>query len=247
MTNPMTIIGVIGAGSCSDEQAALAGKVGELVAARGAALVCGGLGGVMQAAARGAAARGGLTIGILPGSRRDEANPDIAVPIVTDLGHARNALEILRFADLRYAGQAHEITIPVAIAGVADDPGELDFVRLAEAFGNEHERTYGHQAEREEVECVALRVVARVASDGVPQALKAAVNPGGSAQALGRRLAWFGPRHDLIETPVIGRMSLAAAPRPGPLIVEEYDSTCVVPPGWSAALDLQGNIVLTAG
>ena len=161
-------------------------------------------------------------------------------------GHARNALEILRFADLRYAGQAHEITIPVAITGVADDPGELDFVRLAEAFGNEHERTYGHQAEREEVECVALRVVARVASDGVPQALKAAVNPGGSAQALGRRLAWFGPRHDLIETPVIGRMSLAAAPRPGPLIVEEYDSTCVVPPGWSAALDLQDNIILTA-
>ena len=156
-------------------------------------------------------------------------------------GHARDRLEILRFADLRYAGQAHEITTPVA-----DDPGALDFGRLAQAFGNEHERTYGHQAEREEVECVTLRVVARVAGDAVLPAPTAAANSDGCAQPGGHRLAYFGPRHDLVETPVIGRASLAAAARPGPLIVEEYDSTRVVPPGWSAALDRQGNIILSA-
>ena len=71
--------------------------------------------------------------------------------------------EIERHADLRYAGQAHEIKTPVG-------PGEPDLARLASAFGDEHERTYGHQAEREEVECVALRVLARVPADVRPRA-----------------------------------------------------------------------------
>src|SRR5688500_19809005 len=70
-------------------------------------------------------------------------------------------LELQRFADLRYAGQAHEITTPL-------ESGAPDFERLARAFGHEHERTYGHQAEQEEVESVALRVVARAPRDQRP-------------------------------------------------------------------------------
>ena len=87
-----TIVGVIGAGSCDEETAATAERVGELIAERGAALVCGGLGGVMEAAARGARGKGGLTIGILPGDSRLSANPYIVAPIVTDIGHARNVV-----------------------------------------------------------------------------------------------------------------------------------------------------------
>ena len=147
-------------------------------------------------------------------------------------GHPRERIELLRFADLRYAGQAHEIRTPV-------DAGEPDFGRLARAFGDEHERTYGHQAEAEEVECVALRVVARVPSEQRPG--KATPHASG---APGKRDAYFGPQQGLHSTTVIGRADLATVRR-GPLVVEEYDATCVVPPGWSAALDAQGNLVLS--
>jgi len=68
--------------------------VGRAIASAGAVLVCGGLGGVMQAAARGAREAGGLTVGILPGPSHRDANPFVDVAIVTDLGHARNAIVV---------------------------------------------------------------------------------------------------------------------------------------------------------
>ena len=70
----------------------LAEEVGRELAKRGAILVCGGLGGVMEAACRGAASQGGATIGILPGNNRHEANRHVTIPIVTGMGHARNAI-----------------------------------------------------------------------------------------------------------------------------------------------------------
>jgi len=84
------IIAVIGGGDCSAEDARLAEEVGQEIARRGAALVCGGLSGIMEAACRGAFNEGGLTIGILPGNDRRAANPFVRVPIVTGIGHARN-------------------------------------------------------------------------------------------------------------------------------------------------------------
>jgi uncharacterized protein (TIGR00725 family) len=85
-------IGVIGAGVCDAEIAEKAFEVGRAIAQEGAVLLCGGLGGVMEAAARGAKSAGGLTIGILPGPSAEDANPYIDVPIVTDMGHARNVI-----------------------------------------------------------------------------------------------------------------------------------------------------------
>ena len=85
-----TIIAVIGAGEPSEEEAVLAEKVGRELARRGAALVCGGLGGVMEAACRGASAEGGLTIGILPGDNPAAANPYVQIPVATGIGYARN-------------------------------------------------------------------------------------------------------------------------------------------------------------
>ena len=103
-----------------------------------------------------------------------------------------------------------------------------------------------HQAEREEVECVTLRVIARVAreisSSPVSGPASGKEHPGGSRS----RMAFFGPRHGGIDTPVIPRSGLSRTPRSGPIIIEEYDATCVVPPGWSAEIDPHGNIVLTA-
>ena len=64
------------------------------MARRGAVLVCGGLGGVMEAACRGASSEGGMTIGILPGDNRNQANPYVQIPIVTSIGHARNVIVV---------------------------------------------------------------------------------------------------------------------------------------------------------
>ena len=88
------VVSVIGASNASPEAEALAEAVGRGLAKRGAVLVCGGLGGVMAAACRGAKSAGGTTIGILPGSDAGGANPWVDIPIPTGLGYARNTVVI---------------------------------------------------------------------------------------------------------------------------------------------------------
>ncbi len=85
---------VIGGSECTTEESRLAEEVGREIAKRGAILVCGGLGGVMAAACKGASAEGGMTIGILPGDSRQSANPYVQIPIVTNLGEARNVIVV---------------------------------------------------------------------------------------------------------------------------------------------------------
>jgi N-methylhydantoinase A len=146
--------------------------------------------------------------------------------------------QFTRLADLRYTGQAHELTITLA-------DGRTEPADLADAFGREHERTYGHKAESEAVECVTLRVVGRIplGDRGWREGL-AFRNAAGGGAATAWRPAFFGPVHGLCDTPVIRRMTLAGHPQPGPLIVDEYDATAVVPPGWTASLDERTNIHL---
>jgi len=87
-------IGVIGGGQCSKEEARQAEEVGRELARRGAILVCGGLGGIMRAACKGASSEGGTTVGILPGNSIQAANPYVQIPIVTGLGEARNVIVV---------------------------------------------------------------------------------------------------------------------------------------------------------
>jgi len=90
------VIGVIGESTISDPaHEALAEEVGRRIAEAGCVLVCGGLSGVMEAAARGARGAGGVTIGVLPGARRDEANPHVDVAIATGMGQMRNVIIVL--------------------------------------------------------------------------------------------------------------------------------------------------------
>lgn len=86
------IIGVIGDSNPAEKTRLLAGETGRLIADAGAILVCGGLGGIMEAAARGAKEAGGLTVGVLPGYEAAAANSYIDIPICTGMGHARNAI-----------------------------------------------------------------------------------------------------------------------------------------------------------
>jgi uncharacterized protein (TIGR00725 family) len=95
---PLVWIAVVGPGEASVEQLGVAEDVGAAIAEAGAGLVCGGLGGVMEAACRGARSRGGLTLGLLPGLDREAANGWVVVAVPTGLGEARNAL-VVRAAD----------------------------------------------------------------------------------------------------------------------------------------------------
>ena len=107
------IIGVIGSGQCESNIYQLAEEVGEEIAKRGATLVCGGLAGVMEAAAKGASSAGGLTIGILPGPSTNSANSFIKIPVATDMGQARNVII------------AHTADALVAVAGGAGTLSEI--------------------------------------------------------------------------------------------------------------------------
>ena len=87
-------ISVVGAGRADASLYELAKEVGKRIALRGGVLICGGLGGVMEAACRGASSAGGLTVGILPGSDALEANSWVKVALPTGIGHARNVLVV---------------------------------------------------------------------------------------------------------------------------------------------------------
>jgi uncharacterized protein (TIGR00725 family) len=92
------VVAVIGRGDCSDVEEAVAEEVGGRLAEWGAVLICGGLGGVMKAACRGARGKGGFTVGILPGNDRHSANEWVSLPIAAGTGQARN-LAVVRSAD----------------------------------------------------------------------------------------------------------------------------------------------------
>jgi hypothetical protein len=126
-------VSVIGGSTVSDPVADRAAEVGRLLAQRGHTVVCGGLGGVMAAACRGAREAGGHTIGILPGEDRTDANEHVVDPIATGLGQARNALVVLngdavvavdgRGGTLSELGFAAVYERPVAGLGTHDLPG----------------------------------------------------------------------------------------------------------------------------
>ena len=92
------IIAVIGTGSADESLLKIAEEVGLLIARRDAILICGGLGGVMEAASKGARSEGGTTVGILPQDHKNEANPYIDIPVATGFGEGRNVI-IARSAD----------------------------------------------------------------------------------------------------------------------------------------------------
>ena len=114
------LIGVVGGSAPTREEAAVAEAVGRALAEAGAVLVCGGRGGVMEAACRGAKSSGGLTIGILPGTSRSEANSYVDIPIVTGIRCARNTI-IARTAQ--------------AVVAIGGSYGTLSEIAFALGFG----------------------------------------------------------------------------------------------------------------
>lgn len=156
-------------------------------------------------------------------------------------GYPDSGIQLLRSAMLHYQGQSFELEVPIA-AGLLDRDA---LASLEEAYGTEHERTYGHRAGADEpVELVTLKVVGR----GIPETPRFTLAAGAKLPdpvAIDEpvRRAYFGPAHGWLKASVLTRDALAQ-PRLGPCIVEEYDSTCVIPPGCAANLDRYGNIVI---
>jgi N-methylhydantoinase A len=157
-------------------------------------------------------------------------------------GYASERVSLTRYADMRYSGQAYELTIPVA-------DGALDMDRMISDFGDEHLQTYGHRSDADPVDMISVKILARATVRG-PREYDPSVVTGGNGTTEGERaeserMVYFGD--GLVPTPVVSRESLRGRTWEGPLIVEEYDSTCVIPPGARATLDDHANIDIAVG
>ena len=158
---------------------------------------------------------------------------------LADDGFERDRHVFLLSGSARYVGQSTEIPVPLVLCDAATLVSALPGL-----FAAEHERTYGFRAPADEpVELMGLSIIAR----GMPEnpRLPKAIPPA-MAEVPSRRRAWFaGP--GWIDTPVMDRAGLAGSAASGPLIIQEYDATCLVPPGARATLDDFGNILLELG
>jgi uncharacterized protein (TIGR00725 family) len=164
------IIAVIGNSSCSPEEARLAESVGELLAQQGATIVCGGLGGVMQAACRGAKSKGGLTIGILPGQDPGAANPWVDIPVVTGLGEARNVAVVKSaqaviaiggrygtLTEIAYALQSNVPVIGLNTWSLSRNGQKDDFIIRAQSATEAVDRAISLAKKRKSREIASLR------------------------------------------------------------------------------------------
>ena len=187
----------------------------------------------------------------------------LAERIAAVVGGPREEIEFTCQADVRFAGQAYELTVPFGWtrnegAGqgpdgtggngsglVACDSG-LDARAVADLcnrFEAEHFARYGHAFSGEfPVEIVNLRLVGTRRPSGMVE--PAPFDPSSRLDPDARRQVYFGPSLGHVETSVIGRGRLGTESRPGPMIIEEYEGTCVVPPDCAARLDGLGNVII---
>jgi N-methylhydantoinase A len=151
---------------------------------------------------------------------------------------------LTRQVDLRYVGQSFELRLPVDDADLTGaTPAELD-----RRFGDEHERTYGHRAEGEPVEIVHLRVTATAREASTGDLFEQATRPPDAPPTYHRkRAAYFGRGIGTVEVPVLAREEIGSAKVAGPIIIEEYDATTVVPPGSQVWRDLANDLVIEIG
>ena len=150
---------------------------------------------------------------------------------------ARQDGEWQRFADLRYAGQSFELTIPLQ---------ESIPALMREAFEREHERTYGHKAPDDPVELVNLRVEATLPREGAHQWGGSSAGKR-SLDGPKERSAYFGAAIGMRTVPLLAREDIGTEDQPGPLIIEEYDTTVLVPPHCTVRQDAWDNVVITLG
>ena len=147
-----------------------------------------------------------------------------------------------RLIDLRYKRQSSELTLPVPARVEAADIQRV----LAESFHAAHEQTYGYRREDDTIAIVSVRLKATVRTQSLSFS-ELGVSFSQSAEKTAQpdsRRAYFGPQQGELDTRILSRGDLVEHAVAGPLIVEEFDTTIVVPPQWQASVDAYGNIVL---
>lgn len=156
-------------------------------------------------------------------------------------GYSKESITVKSFADLRYRGQSSEITIPIQDQTITHSE-----LRCIEArFEDEFEHTYGHRGPNKEFELVTCRMIATVIR-GFQNVAQWTVEYDTSSEQ-GERNAYFGPRHGIMRTPVLARGALSGHTRRGPLVIQEYDTSVVVPPDFFVTIDAHDNIVMEVG
>ena len=156
-------------------------------------------------------------------------------------GFDDSAQEITTQVDMKYVGQVSELSVPMLTERIT--PQTL--IDLGEAYNREHLQTFGYQTDAP-YQLVNVRVIARGLSSEsrVPERLEL---PRSANQGPSQRPVYFGANQGWTDTPVVDRAYVAQNPGSGPMIIEEYDSTTVVPPDWSASVDQWQNILLERG
>lgn len=157
-------------------------------------------------------------------------------------GYAETARQITCSAELKYVGQNTALALPVPHLPLTLEATAA----LAESFAVAHEATFGYRSDAEQVQFVSLKAVGQGLSD-TPRLPDRITLSHESVPTTKTRNAYYGPEHGWIETPVLPRAALYKEPVSGPLIIEEYDCTTVVRPGWKASLDSWNNIKIEKG
>lgn len=153
-------------------------------------------------------------------------------------GYPADQVTLSCSVDIRFKGQASEIRLPVADGNFTETTVET----LHTTFETEHERLYGHRSDPDNpVEVVAVRLIGQAGIRGQQGALNPAERLGARAAS---REAHFGASWGTIDTPVVSRHDLGDEGTTGPLLIDEYDSTIVVPPDYRGYLDSEGNILM---
>ncbi len=178
----------------------------------------------------------------------DEANSILndlrnqGIKLLSAEGFSKDNHQVITQIDMRYIGQTSELTV-----NMEHDYFDSNSVEaLGLEFDREHEKTYGYSA-KDPYQLVNIRIVARGISESprVPNSIKFISVPRERQNKI--RKVFFISENAWIDTPVIDRLDLGNDVNPGPLIIEEYDSTTAVPPGWQTSLDEMKNISLKKG
>ena len=166
---------------------------------------------------------------------------DVVAPAARACGVEHEHIAETRMAELRYAGQGHELRIPLP----AGDLDHASFAALGEAFEVEYERVYGLRVPGSEVELVTWALTLSTAPAAAGKAVLAPAR--GAADAAGRRAVWEPAQGRAAQFGLYWRFDLAADRRvAGPALIAEHETTTVVPAGWSARVDTLGHLVLEA-